>query len=234
MKYRYGGAALLLALTLTACSGSDDDKPDAKPKATIGTEGAPDKETDGVFHGVYVGKAKGTAILVAVVATDPAVEKERTVSVFACNGVDLVEVFAPATSKNDVEARSLDKDASVEATLAADKATGTVRLTGGRELQFDAVRTAGASGLYELELSPAGEVVGATEAGVGATGKIALTDSGKGRIALADGQSIEVAASAIRPPAGVEKNTARMIVSPDGLACGAAVRGNVAVGLRSS
>jgi hypothetical protein len=218
---RVAAAVSAVLLAASACGGDDKERPASKDVASTHAAGAALKETAGLYHGVYVGTAKKSNVLVAVVAAPPDKNKKRSVTMFVCDGDKVVEYFPGAKAGNRFKASSEDGDARAEGTVTAAAVTGKVRLSGGRQLAFKAARGSGAAGLYGLEVNRRGALEGATEGGVAAKGRTTL-EPGRGYLDLADGRRVRFT---VRKAPGVEMDgeVSRVIVSPKGHLTGAVV-----------
>jgi hypothetical protein len=222
--YRWLSGCVATAVLLgsaAACTGSDDPK-DQDTKRDTSSAPADD---DGIFDGLYVGKLSGSDALVAVVASAQVNRGEREVTVFVCDGDKVVEWFRSSVPANEFTGESDDGDAEAEATIGADEATGTIKLSGGKTFQYEALRAAGASGLYDLTVTANGALRGATPAGVGATGKAAVKAGGNGTLKLADGRQIKFGVSSPAAWVKLTAGEARVIVLPDGRLAGVVERG---------
>jgi hypothetical protein len=226
---RWVGVAAATAALLggtTACSGDDDPKSGSNsPGGKADPDSAPPADDDGVFDGLYVGKVTGSDALVAVVASAESKGGKRDVTVFVCDGAKVVEWFPGSVPGNEFTGKSDDGDAETEATISADAATGTVTLAGGKELEYEALRAAGASGLYDLTVTDKGVLQGATAAGVGVKGRTALETGGKGSLKLADGREIRFEVASGAPRVKLKAGQARVIVLPNGHLTGVLERG---------
>ena len=69
--------------------------------------------------------------------------------------------------------------------------TGTLALGDGKRASYKASAPAGAAGLYDLTVSPDGELSGASAAGLSVTGEITLGRRGTGLLKLADGERLK-------------------------------------------
>ena len=99
--------------------------------------------------------------LVAVVADPPkAGAAGRTVRVYVCDGdpstAGDAEWFTGTVVGNQFDLASVDGDASVQVTLVAGTATGTLALPDGRTLEFTAKPAANGGGLYDILVLPNG------------------------------------------------------------------------------
>ncbi|WP_152690536.1 hypothetical protein [Jiangella alkaliphila] len=182
---------VLLLLSLAACSG--DDNPDGEKSGTaMGAD---------AFFGSFVGEVSGTEALVAVVAGPAEGEKgSGAVQIYLSDGSGLSEWFSGPISGDSFVAESDDGDAEMDGTLAADSVTGTVELPDGTTAEYRATPPSGAAGLYDLTISSAGELSGASAAGLGVTGQITLGEPGSGMLRLVDGKRLDF--SVTQTPAG--------------------------------
>jgi transposase-like protein len=202
-------AVVFLVVPLVGRGG--DDGPDAgKAQQAAGTEPA--------IHGSFVGEVSGTNAFVAVVAAPAEGDDGSAILIYVSDGRRLSEWFSGPISDNSFVAMSDDSDAEIEGTLSGDSVTGTVALPGGETVRYEASPPSGAAGLYELTVSSAGELSGASAAGLGVTGEITLGKRGTGMLWLVDGKRLEFAVS--RTPVGalahLRAGQVRLIVLPDG------------------
>jgi hypothetical protein len=215
-------AAVLLLLTpLAFFNGDGDDRPDGE-----GAEKA--VEAVNAVVGSFVGEVSGTEAFVAVVAA-PAEggEESGAVQIFVSDGKGLSESFSGPISEGSFAAESDDGDAETEGKLSADSVTGTVVLPGGKTVQYKATPPSGAAGLYELKLSPAGELSGASAAGLGVTGQLSRGQQRTGVLRLVDGTRLEFSLTRTRADAlsNLRAGRVRLIILSDGELRGVAKRG---------
>jgi hypothetical protein len=200
----------LLLMPFAACSGdggADDDEAEKAVKA------------DDAVVGSFVGEVSGTKAFVAVVAAPAVGEKESgAVQIYVSDGRRLSEWFSGPISDNSFVAKSGDGDAEATGELSDDSVTGTVELSSGKTVKYQAGPPSGAAGLYELTVSSAGELSGASAAGLGVTGEITLGKRGTGMLRLVDGKRLEF--DVVRSPAGdligLRAGQLRLIVLPSG------------------
>ncbi|PVG80879.1 hypothetical protein DDE18_21085 [Nocardioides gansuensis] len=205
-------AAVLLLTALAGCSGDDEDGPDVK-----NTDLAVEAE-DAAF-GSFVGEVSGTKAFVAVVATPAQGGKDAgAVQVYISDGRGVSEWFSGDLSDGGFVATSDDGDAEAEGQLSAGSATGTVVLPGGKKGSFEATPPSGGAGLYELSVSPSGELSGASAAGLAVKGEISLGKRGTGKLRLVDGKRLDIAL--VRKRGGelghLRAGQVRLIVLSDG------------------
>lgn len=218
MRGRGTAAGLSLVFLLVLLGGlagcGDDD----------GGDDRADENRAKPVEGTFVGKAKGTKALVAVVAS-PAVKGQdpRPVTVYICDAARLCEWLAGSTTGSSFSATSEDDDARAEGELSREAATGTIELPGGKTVRFKAGEATAASGLYDLTVSADGKLTGASAAGVGLTGSSSLPESGSGKLKLADGTrlEVEVTTKSATAPGELGAGQVRMIVLPKGQLRGA-------------
>lgn len=205
-------AVVLLLAALAGCGGDDDDN---------GNDNDGERQSAPVA-GTFVGKLQSSGEFVAVVAAPPPKGKgRREVSAFVCDGERFCALFAGSATGNEVVAKSADGEAQVE--LSGKGATGSVDLPEGDKARYTAREATATAGLYDLTVSRRGKVSGASAAGVGLTGTVALPPPGKGRIKLADGTRLrfEVTEGSGADSAQLQPGQLRLIVLPDGQVRGA-------------
>jgi len=207
------GAALLLAGS-AGCGGGDGGGDDAAGKA---------KAREKAIDGTFVGKVSGTNAFVAVVAAPVLGKQEkRDVTVYLSDGKRLSEWFPGTVLSNSFSARSDDRDAEAKGKLTGKAVTGTVKLPDGKTVRFKANRATGAAGLYDLKVSPDGELSGASAAGVGVKGETTLKQ-GTGMLKLADGKrrKFDVVGDSAGEAARLRAGQVRLIVLGGGQLRGA-------------
>jgi hypothetical protein len=200
----------VLVLLLTALAGCDvgDDEGD--------DEGAP-------VAGTFVGRVPDTQALLAVVAAPVAEgEDDRNVTVYVCDGRRLCELYSGLASGNDFEATS-DDDAEADGELTEDAATGSVQLPDGETADYRVRLATATAGVYNLTVSPEGELRGASATGVALRGQSTLPRPGAGTLRLADRTRLkfEVARDAEGDGLPLQAGQVRLIVLPDGGLAGA-------------
>ena len=210
-------AGALLLTALAGCSGDDDEPPpdDTADKAVESSE----------LVGSYVGEVSGTKAFVAVVAA-PAQEGQDSgaVQVYVTDGKGLSEWFSGPVADGGFSAESDDGDATAEGELSGGSVTGTVTLPDGKEGRYEASPPSGGAGLYELSVSPAGELSGASAAGLALKGDITLGRRGTGVIRTVDGTRHKLALTRRRGDdlSHLRSGQVRLIVLSDGKLRGAA------------
>jgi hypothetical protein len=198
---------LVVLLLMPACSGADSPDGNRAEKA------------DNNVVGSFVGEVSGTKAFVAVVAAPVEGEKgSGAVQIYVSDGRRLSEWFSGPISDHSFVAKSDDGDAETEGKLSGDSVTGTVVLPGGKTGRYEASPPSGAAGLYELTVSSAGELSGASAAGLGVTGEIPLRKRGTGTLRLVDGESLEFAVTrkSADDLAHLRAGQVRLIVLPGG------------------
>ncbi|MDQ4052552.1 MAG: hypothetical protein M3237_07605 [Actinomycetota bacterium] len=203
---------VLLLSPLAGCSGDDDDRPDGKnaEKAV---------EADSAVVGSFVGEVSGTEAFVAVVAAPAEGGKDSgTVQIYISDGRGVSESFSGPILDGGYVAQSDDGDAETEGKLSGESVTGTVQLPGGTTGSYDARPPSGGAGLYELTVSPGGELSGASAAGLAVKGEVTLERRGTGRLMMVDGSRLEF--DLVRMRAGelahLRAGQVRLIVLSDG------------------
>jgi hypothetical protein len=203
-------AVVVLVLTaLAACGGDDDDGDEAEKKAKP-------------VAGSFVGKVSKTKASVAVVVSPPAKgQDEREVTVFVCDARRLCEWFSGSATGRGFVAKS--GDAQAKGRLSGKTATGTVELPDGETVRYKVGAAPATAGLYDLTVSAAGKLRGASAAGVALKGEATLPPPGSGNLKLADGTRLkfEVTKGSAEDAAQLRAGQVRLIVLPDGQLRGA-------------
>jgi hypothetical protein len=199
---------LVVLLVMPACG---DDSPDRKESQKA--------KADNTVVGSFVGEVSRTEAFVAVVAVPALGEKDSgAVQIYVSDGRRLSEWFSGPISDSSFVAKSDDGDAETEGKLRGDSVRGTVVLPGGETVRYKASPPSGAAGLYELTVSSAGELSGASAAGLGVTGEIPRGKRGTGVLRLVDGESLEFAVTrkSADDLAHLRAGQVRLIVLPGG------------------
>jgi hypothetical protein len=177
---------LLLSL-LAACAGGDGGSRDANDESA---------EREEAVLGSFIGQVSGTEAFVALVAEPAGAEDAGAVQIYVSDGTGLSEWLSGSISDNAFVAESDDGDAEATGELRPGSVTGTVELPDGTTGGYEASPPSGPAGLYDLTVSPAGELRGTSAAGLGVTGEIPLIapeQGGTGVLRLVDGTSVEFA-----------------------------------------
>jgi hypothetical protein len=193
--------SLLFALTALAGCGGDEENSDRRPRPVAGT---------------YVSKVQGSDAFVSVVAAPRTQgQRERSVSVFVCDGRRLCELFSGTAAANDFTARGAG-GGEAKGKLSAEAATGTIEPAEGESLDYRAVQATATSGLYDLTVNREGRIRGASAAGVALRGNVELPPPGSGNLRLADGRRLRFATSVNRGGSPrLRPGQLRLIVLPD-------------------
>ena len=205
-------AAVVVVLLLTALAGCGGDSDDGERVKEITP-----------IDGTFVGKVDGTGELVAVVVSPAARgEKRRETAVYLCDGKRVCEWFSGSASGRDFRADDGDGEAKGELTRKA--ASGTIELSAGRTVRYEAERATAAAGLYDLAVTSSGELSGVSAAGVGLKGRSTIPKPGSGSLKLADGKrlKLEVTRSSLGGSVPLRGGQVRVIVLPDHQLSGAA------------
>jgi hypothetical protein len=204
-------SAMLVLAILAGCGGDGDDQEGVKNLKAL--------------EGTFVGKAKGEDAFVAVVASRPERgEDRRALTVYACDAKRLCEWFAGSASGNSFRVRAERGDGEARGELTRKQATGTIELSSGKTLRYEATSATAAAGLYDLTVSASGKLSGASATGVGLTGKSTIPKPGDGSAELADGKrlKLEVTRTSVDGSLPLEAGQVRVIVLPDHQLRGAA------------
>jgi hypothetical protein len=206
------GAVLLLASPV-GCGGDDGD----------------DNDNDGENRsrpvaGTFVGKVQGTEAFVAVVAAPPAKgEDRREVTALVCDAKQVCGWFAGSTTGNRFVAKPADGEGQAAGNLSGKAATGSVKLPDGDTVRYNATEATASAGLYDLTVSAAGKLRGASATGVALRGDVTLPPPGSGKLKLADGSRLKfkVTRNSAAETARLRAGQVRLIVLPDGQLRGA-------------
>lgn len=200
-------AALVLVLAApVGCGGDDGDDNDGERRP------AP-------VAGTFVGKVPDADALVAVVAVPPPKGRDRReVAALVCDGKRLCASFSGSASGNGFVATSGDGEGEARGRLSREAARGSIELPGGEIVPYRATQATASSGLYDLTVSRAGRLRGASAAGVALKGEMTLPPPGRGRIRLADGTRLrfEVTRSTAARSPRLRAGQVRLIVLPEG------------------
>jgi hypothetical protein len=202
------GFVAVVALALVAGCGGNDDRDDRRAEKTL--------------DGTFVGKLSGTDGFLAVVASPAARGQDRRdVKVYVSDGESLSEWFPGSVESNSFTATADGGDAEAKGKLSGNSASGTITLSDGETVRYDASRATAASGFYELTVSRNGELTGVSAAGVGLTSRSKLEAPGTRTLKFADGKRRKVEITADGDPVRLRAAEARLIVLPDGDMAGA-------------
>lgn len=166
----------------------------------------------------FVGKVDGTGAFVAVVASPAARGQEQgEVTVYVCDGRRICDWFSGSASAGSFRVGADDGDGEATGDLTRKAATGTIELSRGKTLRYEADRATATAGLYDLTVSPRGQLSGASAAGVGVTGRSTIPKPGDGLLKLADGArlKLEVTRSSRGGSIPLREGQVRVIVLPD-------------------
>jgi hypothetical protein len=206
----FAGVVLVLA-SFAGCGGDDGDDSDGEnqPRPVAGT---------------FVGKVSSSQAFVAVVAAPPAKGKDRRdVTAFVCDAERACGWFRGSASGNRFVAKHAGGDGRATGRLSGKAATGSVKLPDGDTLRYRAAQATAASGVYELTVSKAGKLQGASATGVALKGELRLPPAGSGKIKLADGTRLNFRVTGNRAgdTARLQPGQVRLIVLPNGQVRGA-------------
>jgi hypothetical protein len=205
-------SAVLLLTALAGCGGDGDDPEGVEKKATP-------------LEGTFVGKAEGDDAFVAVVASPVARGHERReLTVYACDAKRLCEWFSGSAAGNSFRVGSERGDGEASGELTRKAATGSIELSDGKTLRYEAEGATAAAGLYDLTVTSRGKLTGASATGVGLTGKSTIPEPGDGSLKLADGKrlKLDVTKSSVRGSVPLRAGQVLAIVLPDHQLRGAA------------
>jgi hypothetical protein len=200
--------ALLLALlpaALAGCGGDDDngeEDGDRRVRPVAGT---------------FVSKVQGSEAFVSVVAAPRAKgQSKRVITVLACDGEDLCELYSGAAAANSFTLKPAGGEGEAKGELTAKAASGTIEPPDGDTLDYRAVQATATSGFYDLTVTRDGRLRGASASGVALKGNVELPPPGSGTLRLADGNRVrfEVAESSGDVP-GLRPGQLRLIMLPD-------------------
>jgi hypothetical protein len=199
-------AGTLLLASVAGCGGSDEDDGDdaertAKPVA-----------------GTYVGKVPKSDTFVSVVAEPaPKGQERRAVTVYACDAERVCELFSGAASGNEFTASAEGSRGKADGKLTRKSASGSIEVSGGESVRYQADRATAAAGVYSLTVSANGRIRGASAAGVALTGTSTLPEPGRGTLKLADGSRLRFQITRASADAGmVDAGQLRVIVLSSG------------------
>jgi hypothetical protein len=203
---------VLVLAALAGCGGDDGDRPRGK-------------EVVKLLEGTFVGKAGREETFVAVVAAPVARgEERRDLTVYACDGKRLCEWFSGSAAGNSFRIAAEGGDGQASGELTRKGASGTIDLSDGKALRYEAEQATATAGLYDLEISANGKLSGASATGVGLTGSSTIPKPGDGSLKLADGKrlKLDVTRSSVRGSVPLRAGQVLAIVLPDHQLRGAA------------
>jgi hypothetical protein len=204
-------SAVLLLAALAGCGGNGNER-----------EGVKDVKA---LEATFVGKAEGGDAFVAVVASPLARGHERRdLTLYACDAKHLCEWFSGSAAGNSFRIGAERGDGEARGELTRKAATGTIELSDGKTLRYEAEGATAIAGLYDLTVSSSGKLTGASATGVGLTGKSTIPKPGDGSLKLADGKrlKLDVTRSSARGFVPLRAGQVRVIVLPDHQLRGAA------------
>ena len=173
-------SAVLLLAAVAGCGGDGDDPEGVEKKAKP-------------LEGTFVGKAERGNAFVAVVAAPAARgEERRDLTVYACDAERLCEWFSGSTAGNSFSVGAERGEGEARGKLTRKSATGTIELSDGKTLRYEAEPATATAGLYDLTVSSRGKLTGASATGVGLTGKSTIPKPGSGSLRLADGKRLKL------------------------------------------
>lgn len=151
--------AVALCLVMFGC-GSDDDS----------SQGA---DAPVAVTGEFVGKASAEDAYVAIFTSNAQADGQFDFVAYVCNrqvplegSTELAEWFTGTGRDSSVNLQSQAGTSRLQATLAGDRVTGTVELSSGTIITFEATRdTGGPAGLFEVGLDDQGNLTGTSRGG---------------------------------------------------------------------
>jgi hypothetical protein len=203
--------ALLLA-ALTGCGGDGDDPEGVEKQAKP-------------LEGTFVGKAEpGDAFVAIVAAPAPRGEERRDLTVYACDAERLCEWFSGSAAGNSFKVGAQRGEGEARGKLTRKSANGTIELSDGKTLRYEAEPATATAGLYDLTVSSSGKLSGASATGVGLRGKSTIPKPGGGSLKLADGKrlKLEVTKTSTGASVPLQAGQVRVIVLSDHQLRGAA------------
>jgi hypothetical protein len=204
-------SAVLLLAALAGCGGDGDERVRVKEVKPL--------------EGTFVGKAHGEDAFVAVVASPAARgEERRDLTLYACDARRLCEWFSGSAAGKSFRLGAERGDGEASGELTRKAATGTIELSDGKALRYEAERATAAAGLYDLTVSASGKLTDTSATGVGLTGKSTIPKPGDGSLKLADGKRLKLAVTRGSASASVPLRAGQVlaIVLPDHQLRGAA------------
>jgi hypothetical protein len=144
--------------------------------------------------------------------------------VYACDGKRVCEWFSGSAAGNSFRIAAEGGDGQTSGELTRKGASGTIELSDGKTLRYEAEQATATAGLYDLEISANGKLRGASATGVGLTGKSKIPKPGDGSLKLADGKrlKLDVTRSSARGSVPLRAGQVLAIVLPDHRLRGAA------------
>jgi hypothetical protein len=146
-------------------------------------------------RGEFVSPVPDTDALVAVVADEPQTAGgQRQISAYICDGKvpGIAEWFTGLVARNDFDFFSVSGDARLRGTLTSEEATGTATLADGRDVSFVASPARNGGGLYDVTITPDGQVSGTSTSGAALDGTLGSDEVIRATITTSEGNPIEV------------------------------------------
>ncbi len=128
--------------------------------------GAQEEEVAGPITGEFVGDISEADAFVSLVTEEFQEQgsEEREVRGYLCDGGQLNEWFSGTVTANEVQLAS-PNGVQLDATLAPEAATGTITLSDGNSVGFEAPLATGIDGFYPVNITSEGQVSGTSWSG---------------------------------------------------------------------
>lgn len=155
MRSIWALAPVLAIWLLAGCSGGGGGE----------QAGAQEEESAGPVTGEFVGDIPEADAFVSLVAEDGEQgSEEREIRAYLCDGRQLNEWFTGTVTANEVQLAS-PNGVQLDAILASETATGTITLSDGNSVGFEAPLGTGIDGFYPVNITSEGQVSGASWSG---------------------------------------------------------------------
>jgi hypothetical protein len=203
--------ALFLAGLLGGRSAVRVEAQEATPATGGGMAGTPVPFTDQVFTGAgFVGEAENVPTgeaFVAVVVAEPTPGAQREVRALLYGDPEnLVQEWFPGAVTGDRLDLVADSGTRLTGELTPEGVLGTVTLTDGTDLPFEALAATTVAGLYSVQFFPDGHLEGTSERGVRLEGQLG---------AETDEPDVYALAGTITPPDGAPQDYSVLFLVPE-------------------
>jgi hypothetical protein len=184
------GLVVVLALLVVAagCGGGGSGQGEK-------AEQQPVEEQQTPVVGEFVGDVSDADAFFALIAEEPQETDERNIRAYLCDGKQLTEWFTGTASGDQVELSS-ENGVGLEGTLDPEAATGTITLSDGATIGFEAPLASGPDGFYAVNVPASGGSFSATSfSGALLEGTRSGGEEVSGTITPPEGEAVEFGVS---------------------------------------